>query len=150
MRQDGMNQRDARGLAVDQQRLGIEVGKAAQESTARGFDIRAAQRREGILQRYDAAKTDQERAQLQRQYPDVFGRQESANRFTVVPGGQEWDAAAGAMRNVPGRVFNNQTGQFVEQGAQAAAMQAPKSKAEYDALPKGAQYIKDGKVLVKS
>lgn len=124
MRQDGENQRSARGFAVDQQRLGIEAGKAAQESTARGFDIRTAQRREGVLQRYDAAKTDQERVQLQRQYPDVFGRQESANRFTVVPGGQEWDAAAGAMRNVPGRVLNNQTGQFVEQGAGAAA--APK------------------------
>lgn len=121
MRQDGENQRSARRFAVDQQRLGIEAGKEAQESTARGFDIRAAQRREGVLQRYDAAKTDQEREQLQRQYPDVFGK-ESANRFTVVPGGQEWDAAAGAMRNVPGRVFNNQTGQFVEQAAGAAPM----------------------------
>lgn len=78
MRQDGENQRSARGLAVDQQRLGIEASKAAQESTARGFDIRAAQRREGVLQRYDAAKTDQERAQLQRQYPDVFGREKNA------------------------------------------------------------------------
>ena len=114
MRQASENQRSARGLAVDQQRLGIEAGKAAQESTARGFDIRAAQRREGVLQRYDSAKTDQERVQLQRQYPDVFGK-ESANRFTVVPGGQEWDAAAGAMRNVPARVFNNQMGQFVDQ-----------------------------------
>lgn len=115
MRQEGEAQRSARRLAVDQQRLGIEAGKEAQESTARGFDIRTAQRREGILQRYDAAKTDEERVQLQRQYPDVFGKQESANRFTVVPGGQEWDAAAGAMRNVPARVFNNQAGQFVEQ-----------------------------------
>lgn len=78
MRQDGENQRSARGFAVGQQRLGIEAGKAAQESTARGFDIRAAQRREGILQRYDAAKTDQERVQLQRQYPDVFGREKNA------------------------------------------------------------------------
>ena len=121
MRQDGESQRSNRKLAIDQQRLGIDAGNAAQESTARGFDIRAAQRREGVLQRYDAAKTDQERTQLQRQYPDVFGK-ESANRFTVVPGGQEWDAAAGAMRNVPARVFNNQMGQFVEQGAQTAAV----------------------------
>ncbi len=78
MRQDGENQRSARGFAVDQQRLGIEAGKEARESTARGFDIRAAQRREGVLQRYDAAKTDQERVQLQRQYPDVFGREKTA------------------------------------------------------------------------
>lgn len=120
MRQDGENQRSNRKLAIDQQRLGIDAGNAAQEAAARDFDIRAAQRREGVLQRYDAAKTDQERVQLQRQYPDVFGK-ESANRFTVVPGGQEWDAAAGAMRNVPARVFNNQMGQFVDQQVSQAA-----------------------------
>ena len=79
MRQDGENQRSNRKLAIDQQRLGIEAGKAAQESTARGFDIRTAQRRENILQRYDAAKTDQERVQLQRQYPDVLPRSEPKN-----------------------------------------------------------------------
>lgn len=41
---------------------------------------------------------------------------EAPDRYTVVPGGQEWIDAANAMRNVPGRVFNNQTGQFVEDG----------------------------------
>mgnify|MGYP003618965515 CR=1 FL=1 len=53
------------------------------------------------------------------QIRDLSGKAEPTNRFTVVPGGQEWDATAGTMRNVPGRVLNNQSGQFVEQpGAQ--------------------------------
>ena len=152
MRQDGENQRSARSLAVDQQRLGIDAGKAAQESTARGFDIRAAQRREGILQRYDAAKTDQERVQMQRQYPDVFGREKNAqenlsNNFMrrKVPVLDEQGRPTGTERE---EIVDLRTGLAL--GGNPSGPPAPKSKAEYDALPKGAQYIKDGKVLVKS
>lgn len=57
------------------------------------------------------------------QYQLASGRQvrdpQAGNRFTVVPGGQEWDGQAGAMRNVPARVLNNQTGQFVDQAPRA-------------------------------
>lgn len=86
MQQQGANQRDAGRLALDQQRVGLDgqrLGLAAQQqqeqSTARGFEIRGAQRREGILQQFDAAKTDQERAQLQQRYPDVFGKSDKEN-----------------------------------------------------------------------
>ena len=152
MRQDGANQRDARGRAVDQQRLGIEAGKAAQESTARGFDIRAAQRREGILQRYDAAKTDQERVQLQLQYPDVFGREKNAqenlsNNFMrrKVPVLDEQGRPTGTERE---EIVDLRTGR--ELGADPSGPPAPKSKAEYDALPKGARFTDpNGQVRIK-
>lgn len=82
--------------------------------------------------RYEAAKTPEERAAIAQQIRDLSGKQEPQNRFTVVPGGQEWDAASGAMRNVPARVLNNQTGQFVDgerqAGAQPQAMPTDKSK----------------------
>lgn len=147
MRQEGEAQRSARGFAVDQQRLGIEAGKAEQESTARDFDIRAAQRREGVLQRYDAAKTDQERAQLQRQYPDVFGREKNAqdnlsNNFMrrKVPVLDEQGRPTGAEREEivdlrTSRVVNTDGGQAAQ--PPAAAIQAlradPKRAAEFDA-----------------
>ena len=69
----------------------------------------------------EAAKTPEERAAIAQQIRDLSGKQEPQNRFTVVPGGQEWDAASGAMRNVPARVVNNQTGQFVDGERQAGA-----------------------------
>ena len=34
----------------------------------------------------------------------------------MVPVGQECDATANVMRNVPARVLNNQTGQFIDHG----------------------------------
>lgn len=65
--------------SIDQQRLGLDTQQQQEQSTARGFEIRGAQRREGILQQFDAAKNDQERAQLQQRYPDVFGKSDKEN-----------------------------------------------------------------------
>ena len=119
----------ARGFETAAER---ELRAAAQADTAatnaatreaRGFETRAAQRREGILQRYDAAKTDAERAQLVSQYPDVFERDKGSakDNFIVAGGGQEWDAASGTMRNVPQRVIDVRTGQEI--GTQGSASQ---------------------------
>lgn len=151
MRQAGENQRSARGLAVAQQRLGIEAGKAAQESTARGFDIRAAQRQEALYQKYDAAKTPEEKSAIAQQIRDLSGKQaESPWKIQVTPATKNADGSTsdGSIYR-----YNTQTGavERVDGGVgNPSGPPAPKSKAEYDALPKGAQYIKDGKVLVKS
>lgn len=59
---------------VGQQRNLIDAARLGMDQQTQGFANRAAQRRESILQRYDNAKTDQERAQLQQQNPEVFGR----------------------------------------------------------------------------
>lgn len=48
------------------------------ESQAKGFDIRSAQRREDLLKQYDQAKTPAERAAIERQLPDVFGKPSNA------------------------------------------------------------------------
>lgn len=114
---------DARN-AIDQGRLDLD-------QQVRGFDIRAGQRQEKLYEKYDAAKTPEEKSAIVQQIRDMSGKAEPTNRYTVVPGGQEWDANAGAMRNVPGRVFNNQIGQFVEQqGAQAQPQPAPQDAAK--------------------
>ena len=80
VRAGGRNLREDRRFWLDAQRYGLDA-------TAKGFDIRAGQRKEGVLQRYDAAKTDDERAALIKQHPEVFGRdKESAPRMEVVRG----------------------------------------------------------------
>ena len=105
-------------------RNAIDQGRLNLDQQVRGFDIRAGQRQEKLYQRYEAAKTPEERSAIVQQIRDLSGKAEPTNRYTVVPGGQEWDATAGAMRNVPGRVLNNQTGQFVEQQGATSAQPA--------------------------
>ena len=124
-REQGANQRALASSQIQQQELGMR-------REAQSFQTREAQRKESLQARYEAAKTPEERAAIAQQIRDLSGKQEPANRFTVVPGGQEWDAASGAMRNVPACVLNNQTGQFVDgerqAGAQPQAMPTDKSK----------------------
>ena len=59
---------------VGQQRNLVDAARLSMDQQTQGFANRQAQRREGILQRYDAAETDQERARLQQQNPDIFGK----------------------------------------------------------------------------
>ena len=124
-RERGANERAAAANQIQQQEVGIR-------REAQGFQTAALRRQEALQARYEAAKTPEERAAIAQQIRDLSGKQEPQNRFTVVPGGQEWDAASGAMRNVPARVLNNQTGQFVDgerqAGAQPQAMPTDKSK----------------------
>jgi len=98
-------------------------GELGLRKEAQGFQSRAAQRQEDLQAKYEAAKTPEERSDIAQQIRDLSGKQEPQNRFTVVPGGQEWDANAGAMRNVPSRVINNQTGLDVERPTQGAGQQ---------------------------
>ena len=125
MQQQGANQRDAGRLELDQQRVGLDgqrLGLAAQQqqeqSTARGFEIRGAQRREGILQQFDAAKNDQERAQLQQRYPDVFGNGGSPWKVSVTPATKNIDGST-SMGSVIR--YNDQTGQVEEVKLNGAA-----------------------------
>ena len=124
-REAGANARAQAASQIQQDELGLK-------REAQGFQTREAQRREGLVAKYEAAKTPEEKSAIAQQIRDLSGKQEPQNRFTVVPGGQEWDAASGAMRNVPARVLNNQTGQFVDgerqAGAQPQAMPTDKSK----------------------
>lgn len=77
------------------------------------FQINAAQRAEQLQAAYQQSTDPQEKAALAEQIRVMTGK-EQPNRFTVVPGGQEYDAAAGALVNRPSRVLNNQSGEFVD------------------------------------
>ncbi|HNQ10251.1 MAG TPA: hypothetical protein PKM45_07480 [Giesbergeria sp.] len=131
MQQQGATQRDMARNAIEQQRVGLDgqrLGLAAQQqqeqSLARSFDIRAAQRREGILQQFDAAKTDQERAQLRQRYPDVFGdtKTNSPWKVSVTPATKNVDGST-SMGSVIR--YNEQTGQVEEVKLNGAAPPLP-------------------------
>lgn len=126
MREAGANNRANASNQIQQGDLGLR-------KEAQGFQSRAAQR-------YEAAKTPEERSAIAQQIRDLSGKQEPQNRFTVVPGGQEWDANAGAMRSVPGRVINNQTGLDVERPTQGAGQQPQAMPAEKSKLSAGVIY----------
>lgn len=123
-----------------QGRQGIANEELGLKREAQGFQTRAQARQEALQARYEAAKTPEERSAIAQQIRDLSGKQEPQNRFTVVPGGQEWDANAGAMRNVPGRVINNQTGLDVERPTQGAGQQPQAMPAEKSKLSAGVIY----------
>lgn len=136
LQQGGANTRTAVQEAGATARAGagtaIQAGELALRQEAQGFQSRASTRQEALQARYESAKTPEERSAIAQQIRDLSGKAEPGNRFTVVPGGQEWDATAGTMRNVPGRVLNNQTGQFVDQpqgqSPQTAALTNPTTR----------------------
>lgn len=140
---------------IAQQRLGLEAGELGMRQQAAGFQTRAAQRMEDLQTAYQAAKPA-ERADLARQIRELQGKAETGNlrdNFMTVGGGQEWDATAGVMRNVPQRLMDLRNGQEVSGGQRAPAAAAgpaqPKNKAEYDALPKGSTYMRNGVTYTK-
>lgn len=120
--QGGANARAAMQEGGTNARFGASQAADAQ---ARGFQTRAAERQERLYEAYDNAKTPEERAAVAQRIRDLTGKADaSANRFTVVPGGQVVDPTTSQLVTQPARVFNNQTGQFVEV-APGAAQQGP-------------------------
>ncbi|MDC2861074.1 hypothetical protein [Delftia sp. DT-2] len=131
MQQSGGLQREAMQQAGETgrtgMRLGIEQQRLQGEAEARGFKTRAQRQEEQLRNTLlDPNATPQQKQQAQQSMRAIRGDAEPTNRFTVVPGGQEWSDAAKTMRNVPARVLNNQTGQFV--GGDAGAGGMPPSK----------------------
>ena len=119
----GANERAAATNQIQQQEVGIR-------REAQGFQTAALRRQEALQARYEAAKTPEERSAIAQQIRDMSGKNEPANRFTVVPGGQAFNPD-GTAYTLPARVINNQTGQFVDQPQatmQPQAMPMEKSK----------------------
>lgn len=94
----------------------LQRDELALRREAQDPQTRAAQRQEALYQRYEAAKTPEERSAVAEQIRALKGAAEPTNRFTVVPGGQEIDPATQQTVTRPARVFNNQTGEFVGEG----------------------------------
>ncbi|WP_289241651.1 hypothetical protein [Delftia sp.] len=131
MQQSGGVQREAMQQAGETgrtgMRLGIEQQRLQGEAEARGFKTRAQRQEEQLRNTLlDPNATPQQKQQAQQSLRAIRGDAEPTNRFTVVPGGQEWDDTAKTMRNVPARVLNNQTGDFV--GAEAGGCTQPRPK----------------------
>lgn len=126
MREQGQNARTAAELgvrgfdamqrnAIERGRLGLDARRTTLDENVKNIDIRAAQRLESLQNRYAQAKDDTERAAIAREIRDLSGRDSGSARdnFMAVGGGQEWDAQAGVMRNVPQRLIDLRTGQEV-------------------------------------
>lgn len=124
-------------LSLDGQRVGLDAQRIAQGGEANriageelsmrreaaGFQTRAAKRLEDLQASYQSAKTPEERNALARQIREISGKGEGNLRdnFMTVGGGQEFDAQAGVMRNVPQRLVDLRTGQE-SGGPQAPAL----------------------------
>ena len=85
----------------------------------------AAKERVAKLQaEYEAAKPA-DRPAIAEKIRVMTGKEKApSGRITVVKGGQEWDAQAGAMRNVPDRLFDNDTGSYVDEKPAGQSIQS--------------------------
>ena len=119
--------------------------KFNQDATGTGLDNAS---KAGVLAAQKAlagAKTPAERLAAEdnlRALQGKYGKEPAPVRHLVVPGGQALDAD-GRAYTMPSRVFNPDTQQFIDQAPAnppAKGVNAPTSKVQYDALPKGAKY----------
>lgn len=121
VQQAGANERSARGFQVDSRRADIEGKRVNSEIEARGFQTRAMQQLENLQTQYAAEKDPTRRGELARQIREFQGK-EQAPRFKVAAGGQQMDAS-GVPYKVPDRIFNEQTGEVMQQPGQGGAPQ---------------------------
>lgn len=118
MQEEGANARSQSRDDIDRRRL-------QSDEQVRGFEVRGLERVENLYQQLENAKTPEERASITEKLRALSGK-EAPNRYTVVPGGQEIDPVTNMAVTRPARVFNNQTGQFVEQqGGQQQIQSVP-------------------------
>ena len=116
LQEQGQNSRFEASNELDQRRIGGE-------EEARGFSTRAQQRIERLYEQYDKAKPE-DRAAIAEQIRVLNGKDQPA-RYAVAQGGQEIDPVTGQLVTRPAMVFNQQTGEVVQQ--QGATSQAPRA-----------------------
>lgn len=105
---------------------------------AAGFEVANARTMQQLRDQYLNAKTPEERAAAAQKLQALQGKTESLkDNFLVVGGGQEWDATASAMRNVPQQLIDLRTGQPVGGGRPAGGATPPPNHVE--ALKKNPQ-----------
>lgn len=139
MREQGENTRAGARNAIDTGRLDLD-------RQARGLEIRSGERQEKLYQRYEAAKTPEERVAIAQQIRDLSGKATNPrDDLMVVGGGQEWDSTANVMRNVPQRVFDARARQFVDAGQGQQQAVPPGYKDTGERTPTGAPIYVDAK-----
>ena len=117
----GMQEQGA--LAREVNRNAIAQGDLGLRREAQGFKTRAAAQLEALQNAYTAEKNPAKQAEIARQIREIQGKEQPA-RYKVAAGGQQVDAS-GVAYKVPDRVFNEQTGQFVDGGNSKPAQPYP-------------------------
>lgn len=116
----GMQERGSMGRTMAQ--AALEQQKINQAGESQGFANRAAAQSEQLRDvLLDPNATPEQRSVAQRNLAALSGNTEDARKNVVtLGGGQEWDAQAGAMRNVPQRAIDLRTGQEIGARAESA------------------------------
>lgn len=107
------------------QELADTMATNAVRRDAAGVELGAARRMQELQQEYLSARTPEAQAEAARKIQALSGRQEQANRFTVVPQGSMVDPTSGQVVQQPAMVINNQTGQPVQIGGQQGSPALP-------------------------
>lgn len=93
---------------------------------AAGFEVSTARQMQQLREQFLNGKTPEERNAAAQKIQALSGKSDNLkDNFMVVGGGQEWDANAMAMRNVPQRVIDLRTGQAIGGGGQAQGQLPP-------------------------
>lgn len=127
--ENGQNFRQGQSLNQDSAKFNAEYGlKNRQQNLTEqkeGFGIRQAQRVEKLQEMYDKAQTDEERKGITERRNRLMGGDGSKkNPYMTVGGGQIYDKDAGLI-NQPQRLFNYETGQFIDATSQQQSPQIP-------------------------
>ena len=125
--------------ALRARELADREATSAVQREAQGIGVAEAKQMQELRNKVLNGKTPEERQEAAQQLQFLTGKTSSAkDNFMVVGGGQEWDAAAGAMRNVPQRLIDLRTGREVGGGQQEQVPAAPSDKASRQV---GANYV---------
>jgi len=120
----------ARG-AIDRAKLGIDLAKEGRESGTYAQQQQVRDQLSGLQAAYakeaDPAKRAVILENIRSMSPNGGGH--AKDNFMTVGGGQEYDQAAGAMRNVPQRLIDLRTGQEVG-GSSSSATPMPSDPAQ--------------------
>lgn len=117
--ENGQNNRYGLGLQQDREKFNAEYGLKNREmnltEAKEGFGIRKSQRIEKLSEMYDRAQTNEQRQSIQERIDRLVGADTTKkNPYMTVGGGQEWNEKAGDTVNLPQRLFNYETGQFID------------------------------------
>lgn len=119
IQQGGANTRANMGFQTDRARIAVEAGRAASENAQRGVATAGAQQLQQLRNvLLDPNSTAEQRKQAETSLRAIGGKPDAANRYTVVPGGQEVSPQGVAFTR-PSQVIDNQTGQFINQAGAA-------------------------------
>lgn len=95
---------------------GLKRNEQEFDQKERGFGIRAKDRIEALTKQFDTAKNDEDRQKIAAKIQQLTGDGKSnKDRYMTVNGGQINDPQAGIL-NQQHRVFDTQTGNFVDSG----------------------------------